>query len=588
MASKKRPANKSRSSVRNGRANLAVEHLEPRQMMTVSPLLHTTLFQPLLTSTATSSYVSAIQYQQLSPGIAAILAAMPQPTAAGKSLINGLTDPTIRATAMTDYLRDGDLTRNDMIEIIKAGSNQYTFITANEFHDLQTLVSNAATVGMPAYVQNLSNKVVNTGLAYSFYVSGLMSFSPYNPGYFTYDIIAGQSFAQQVNNWFLGTVRPDPVLRNADNTVSVNASYWQVNNLPLFAAGGPVYQDVQQGQVGDCWLLASLAEVADRNPTAIRNMFIDNGDGTYTVRFFNGGVADYVTVDNYLPGLPKDYKYITQFYSVYDHPINDMWVALAEKAYAQECASGWIGTHMPGSNSYQALNGEDPYYAMAAITGNRTSDFTITSYLVTYPTIYKISNVSGVYTAWSQGQYVVLTTPDDRPTSIAGIAIQPLQVVPDHVYAVVGYSSGTFTLFNPWGTGGGYHNGRFYAGTFTGNLDAIAANFVEWTQSSSQSAPQQNVAAAGALGTTGTKAITSSLNQTQPSVAQSADDSREAAARFEARWAADNTLLAAINLAQHRPANLPIANQPAPENVALADKFAAVDAALSEMFAKMD
>ena len=47
--------------------------------------------------------------------------------------------------------------------------------------------------------------------------------------------------------------------------------------------------------MGDCWLLASLAEVADRDPQDIRDMFTYNGTmvvngtsvGLYTVRFFN-------------------------------------------------------------------------------------------------------------------------------------------------------------------------------------------------------------------------------------------------------------------------------------------------------------
>ena len=73
-------------------------------------------------------------------------------------------------------------------------------------------------------------------------------------------------------------------------------------------------------------------------------MFTDNGDGTYTVRFYNGGKPDYVTVDSYLPAVtPTSYRYPTRFVSLYDRPITDTWVALAEKAYAQECASGWIG-----------------------------------------------------------------------------------------------------------------------------------------------------------------------------------------------------------------------------------------------------
>ena len=56
-----------------------------------------------------------------------------------------------------------------------------------------------------------------------------------------------------------------------------------------------------QGELGDCYFISSLGTIAKASPAAIRNMFIDNGDGTWTVRFYANGTADYVTVDNMLP-----------------------------------------------------------------------------------------------------------------------------------------------------------------------------------------------------------------------------------------------------------------------------------------------
>ena len=68
--------------------------------------------------------------------------------------------------------------------------------------------------------------------------------------------------------------------------------------------------------------MAALAEIAYRSPATITSMFIVNGDGTYTVRFYNNGKADYVTVDSQLP-------------SGYASIANELWVGLAEKAWAQ-------------------------------------------------------------------------------------------------------------------------------------------------------------------------------------------------------------------------------------------------------------
>ena len=59
----------------------------------------------------------------------------------------------------------------------------------------------------------------------------------------------------------------------------------------LFGANGPSYLDVQQGDLGDCWLLASLAEVAARDPADIRSMFTAAGttvENGATVSLYNG------------------------------------------------------------------------------------------------------------------------------------------------------------------------------------------------------------------------------------------------------------------------------------------------------------
>ena len=75
---------------------------------------------------------------------------------------------------------------------------------------------------------------------------------------------------------------------------AADTTYSNVNGT-LFGPNGPSYLDVQQGDVGDCWLLASLAEVAARDPEDIRDMF--TADGTtvengvtvnlYKVRFYD-------------------------------------------------------------------------------------------------------------------------------------------------------------------------------------------------------------------------------------------------------------------------------------------------------------
>ncbi len=238
------------------------------------------------------------------------------------------------------------------------------------------------------------------------------------------------------------------------------AAYSNVN-LPLFASSGPSYLDVHQGDVGDCWLEASLAEVAARDPQDIRNMFfydgttVENGItvGLYTVRLYsNAGTAEYITVDTELPSGGN----------YYDHPNGDLWVALAEKAYAQANGDGYVTTSINGSDSYNALNSGQPVWALHAITGKAASSFSV--------------NPTNIASAWNAGELIVLTTNTPSNTDIVG----------GHAYAVVAYnasSSMPFEVYNPWGTNssgwalGTYNNHQVY-GLFNASAAFISQNFV--------------------------------------------------------------------------------------------------------------
>jgi hypothetical protein len=71
--------------------------------------------------------------------------------------------------------------------------------------------------------------------------------------------------------------------------------------------------------------------MAEVNPDAIRKLVVDLGDGSYAVRFFRAGVAEYVRVDAdlYVGGANSTIP-------VYAKPgqQNSIWVPIVEKAYA--------------------------------------------------------------------------------------------------------------------------------------------------------------------------------------------------------------------------------------------------------------
>ncbi len=134
----------------------------------------------------------------------------------------------------------------------------------------------------------------------------------------------------------------DPMLgKPLDPNAGAGLKYSSFSSRPLFPAKGPGADDVRQGNVGDCYLMAGLAALAKANPNAIRQTITDLGDGTYAVRFYKKGQPAYVRVDADLPvdagnrlpysGLGRD---------------GSLWAALVEKAYA---------TFRSGQNSYASL-----------------------------------------------------------------------------------------------------------------------------------------------------------------------------------------------------------------------------------------
>src|SRR5207244_740076 len=143
-----------------------------------------------------------------------------------------------------------------------------------------------------------------------------------------------------------------------------SAQYRQVSGS-LFV-NGPTYNDITQGGIADCYFMSALGEVAKHSPSTIYNMFADNGDGTYTVRFFHGSTPAYVTVNRELPESGNYAIFAGWGGGMYNSSSNELWVALAEKAYAQLDESGWIG--QDGNNAYHGIDYGWPASAFNQLT----------------------------------------------------------------------------------------------------------------------------------------------------------------------------------------------------------------------------
>jgi len=140
-----------------------------------------------------------------------------------------------------------------------------------------------------------------------------------------------RSFANRADRTLDGDRIADPT----DGT-----EYKNFADRPLFAVAGPTANDIDQGSLGDCWLLASMGAMAQANPNAVRQTVVDLGDGTYAVRL---GGSSYYRVDADLPT-----RSATSWTPVYGGlgVDNSLWAAIVEKAFAD---------YRTGANTYASL-----------------------------------------------------------------------------------------------------------------------------------------------------------------------------------------------------------------------------------------
>jgi hypothetical protein len=172
-----------------------------------------------------------------------------------------------------------------------------------------------------------------------------------------------------------------------------------------------------------------------------------NGMDLWTVRFFEDGSPVYVTVDNQLP--KKDGSV------VYDRPQGGvLWVALAEKAYAQLNEFAPNITPSPGVNSYAAFvmaNGYQTLKTLSTLTGQEAS-------------------AEGPGTTWTliqSGRPAVLLASEPNSSSLRE----------HHFYAAIDYdpSTGHFTVYDPYGIQQSQADGKW--GLFWANEAFLHQNF---------------------------------------------------------------------------------------------------------------
>ncbi|ABA21508.1 Peptidase [Trichormus variabilis ATCC 29413] len=311
-------------------------------------------------------------------------------------------------TLTRNLAADGNLSRQDMLDIFRNVQDD-SKVDANEVKDLRTLVGASTRFSMQDPVKWLSTQVANGA---------------------SVDMAASDFESSLVGRWFLGTVAPTPVFNGKTLTYTL-----ATGNL-FGSANEARIGDIDQGQLGDCAFLAALGatfgrqsnDAGNASSSVINSMITDNGDNTYTVRFysttiFDPGEAQYVTIDR---------RIATSVAAKTNGGV--LWVALVEKAYAQwrEWREGKPGYNIIG-------NGDALSRPLQFVTGR---DFTPAD-----PT--NINCFSTIETALANGKAVTAARMGDSTSYIVG----------NHAYSVTNVYTNTsgekrFVVRNPWGKDG--------------------------------------------------------------------------------------------------------------------------------------
>lgn len=199
----------------------------------------------------------------------------------------------------------------------------------------------------------------------------------------------------------------------------------------LYEPTGPELNDIKQGALGDCYMLAPLGAMVHRDPKAIEGM-IKPEDGGYTVHFSDGK-------DVHVAALTD-----SELAMGGSSTAEGLWIRVMEKAYGnRKIEDGDVKIARDG------MNGGSSATAGKAFTGHKFSGIKLfgdyKADVSDSQMNQKLDQVrKSLKDALAQNQLVLAgTTKKDMPTSIS----------PNHAYAIFAYDdkADKLTIWNPHG-----------------------------------------------------------------------------------------------------------------------------------------
>lgn len=192
--------------------------------------------------------------------------------------------------------------------------------------------------------------------------------------------------------------------------------------------------DLNQGSVGNCWLINSIATLSLEENRILNLIFPKqySNYGVYVFKLYFQGTWKYVVVDDYIPVKKKTFNYV--FAS--SNQKNEVWVPLFEKAFAK------------AFSSYRALIAHPIAVGLEMLSGGET-EYNSHSNLKTYEEKDTFWNKLLKY---NQKNYLLGATShgnSDKETNNG--------IVGNHAYSVIEIieinSLRLLKLRNPWGKG---------------------------------------------------------------------------------------------------------------------------------------
>ncbi len=195
----------------------------------------------------------------------------------------------------------------------------------------------------------------------------------------------------------------------------------------LFGPGAPKIDGIRQGREGDCYLIASVGAMAERNPNRLRALFRELSTNQVEIQF---------------QGIPIQVEALTDAERALAASSGDQgtWVSLLEKGWG--VALQKIRRESFGNPLDRAGRGGDPALPIRYLTGRKAISRQI---LLEDGASEIMGELDFTLRSAMEEKRIVCATTDRRAL--------PKGLAPNHAFALLAYAPQTrmVTVWNPWG-----------------------------------------------------------------------------------------------------------------------------------------